>query len=99
MPNRVLTLELPEEIVTLLGSAESAAATAREALVLELLRQTLIGQSKAAELLKVSRADVLDLMVEHRIPSGPVTPEDVDAEVASAQPFLDSRRPNDGGQQ
>jgi len=54
MGTRTLAVELPEDLVALLGSPELAAAKAKEALVMELLREVKIGQSKAAELLGVS---------------------------------------------
>jgi predicted HTH domain antitoxin len=76
-----VTLELPDEIMALLGSPEGAAAKAREALVLELLREARIGQGMAAELLGLTRADVLDLMVERRIPAGPEAAEEADREI------------------
>jgi hypothetical protein len=57
------------------------AAQAREALVLRLLRQGRIGQSKAAELLGITRWDLLDLMSEHEVPSGLATGDDVRQEL------------------
>src|SRR4051812_47247750 len=66
-----LVVELPDELVALLGSPAAAAARAREALVLDLLREGQIGQSHAAELLGLTRWDLLDLMARHQITSGP----------------------------
>ena len=80
MADRTLPLELPEELVTLLGSPEALAAKAKEALVLELLREARISQGKAAELLGVTRWDILDLMVRYQIPSGPTTVEELHQE-------------------
>ena len=62
--NRTLSLELPDELIALLGSEEAAAAKAKEALVLELLREARISQGKAARLLGLTRWDTLDLMVD-----------------------------------
>ena len=90
MATRALTLELPEELVALLGSPEAAAAKAREALVLALLREGQISQGKAAHLLGLTRWDILDLMVQHQIPSGPATPEELRQEVENARRFLRS---------
>lgn len=80
-----LTFELPAELVAQLGSPEEAAAKAKEALVLEFLRQARIGESKAAELLEISRSDLLELMVQHQIPAGLRTSEDVDQEIETAR--------------
>ena len=86
-----LTFDIPEDLVALLGSPEVAAAQAKEALVLELLRQARIGQSKAAELLGVTRWELLDLMVEHQIPSGPATIEELHEEMETLRQ-LEQRR-------
>ena len=77
LADRTLPLELSEELITLLGSPEALAAKAKEALVLELLREAWISQGKAAELLGVTRWDILDLMVRYQIPSGPATAEEL----------------------
>jgi predicted HTH domain antitoxin len=74
-------LVLPDELVTLLGSAQAAAAEAKEALILGLLRDARISQGKAALLLGLTRWEMLDLMARHRIPSGPETPEELEQEV------------------
>lgn len=80
-----LTFELPDELVAQLGSPEDAAARAKEALVLELLRQVRIGQSRAAELLGITRSELLDLMLEHQVPSGPSTIEEMEQEIETAR--------------
>ncbi len=56
-------------------------AKAKEALVLALLREARISQGRAAELLGITRWDILDLMAQHDILSGPVTAEEVDEEM------------------
>ncbi len=81
MATQTLALELPGELVTMLGSPEAAAAKAKEALVLALLREARISQGRAAELLGITRWDILDLMAQHDILSGPVTAEEVDEEM------------------
>lgn len=91
MGTRVLSVEVPDELVALLGTPEAAAARAKEALVLDLLREARISQGKAARLLGISRWDVLRLMARHRIPSGPETPEELRQELEAAERFL--RRP------
>ncbi|HZS00760.1 MAG TPA: UPF0175 family protein [Chloroflexota bacterium] len=83
MATRTLSLEVPEELVRMLGSPEAAAAKAKEALVLQLLREAEISQGQAAALLGITRWDILDLMAQHDILSGPVTPEEVEEELAT----------------
>jgi predicted HTH domain antitoxin len=93
MGTRTLTVELPEDLVALLGSPELAAAKAKEALVMELLREVKIGQSKAAELLGVTRGDILDLTVKYRVPSGPLTADEVEQEAEDMRRWLGDQAP------
>lgn len=72
-----VTVEFPEELIALLGSAEATAAKAKESLVLELLREARISQGKAAELLDLTRYDILELMARYPIASGPETSEEM----------------------
>ena len=85
MATRTMTVELPEELVALLGSPEAAAARAREALVLGLLREGRLSQGQAARLLGVTRWDILDLMAAQAIPSGPESGEEMEEEVETAR--------------
>jgi hypothetical protein len=77
----------------MLGSPEAAAARAKEALVLQLLREAEITQGQAARFLGLTRWDILDLMAEHNILSGPVTPEEVEAELATIHKLSESGFP------
>lgn len=63
----------------LLGSPEAAAARGREAV---------ISQGLAAELLGLTRGDILDLMVKLRIPSGPDPPEEARREVEDMRRYI-----------
>ncbi|MCX6020875.1 MAG: UPF0175 family protein [Chloroflexi bacterium] len=83
MTQRTLMVELPEEVAALLGTPEQAAAKAKESLVLQLLREAQISQGKAAELLGISRWDMLDVMAAQHIESGPETAEEMRQEVES----------------
>lgn len=98
MGTRTLTLEMPEEIVALLGSSEGAAAKARAALVIELLREARIGQGMAAELLRLTRGEILDLIVERHIPPGPETAEEASRELEDLRRFFTARASHDGDQ-
>lgn len=84
---KAVVVELPEEVVSLLGSQVAAAAEARRAIVLELLRDARISQGRAAELLGLTRGQMLDLMVERRILSGPETVAEMEEEIASLRRY------------
>jgi predicted HTH domain antitoxin len=88
MAKQSLRVELPQELVALLGSPEAAAARAKQALVLDLLREARISQGRAAALLGLTRWDILDLMVQYEIPSGPETAEELREEVETLRRLL-----------
>ena len=85
METLTLVVEMPEEVVALLGSPEAAAARARQALTIDLLREGRISQGKAAELLGLSRWAILDLMAAHRIESGPTTESELRQDLEAAR--------------
>ena len=93
MAKQSLRVELPQELVALLGSPEAAAARAKQALVLDLLREVRISQGQAADFLGITRWDILDLMAQYDILSGPETPEDVDREIAVLERLVQDRSP------
>ena len=87
MATRTLALDLPEELIVLLGSPETAAAKAKEALVLALLREARISQGEAGRLLGLTRWEILDLMAQHAIPSGPETAVEMRQEIEDLRRF------------
>jgi predicted HTH domain antitoxin len=99
MGTRTLSVEVPDELLALLGSPESAAAKAREALVMELLRDATISQGKAAALLGVGRGELLNLLARYKVPSGPLTAEEWDQEMTVIDRLLEERGRAAGRQQ
>jgi hypothetical protein len=80
-----LSVEIPEEVLSLLGSPEEASVRARESLIAELLREGRLSQGQVARLLGITRWDVLDLMARLGIPSGPETAEEMRQEIDAAR--------------
>jgi predicted HTH domain antitoxin len=62
------TVELPGELLELLGSEEEARRDAKTAVVLDLVRRGLISRAKAAELLRLALWDLPGLLAQYRIP-------------------------------
>ncbi len=62
-----LELDLPEEVVAALRN-EDVALKAKEALVMELLREHRVSQGKAAEILGLNRNDLFPLMTRYQVP-------------------------------
>ncbi|HEV8721204.1 MAG TPA: UPF0175 family protein [Candidatus Binatia bacterium] len=63
-----VTIEIPAELVRLLGTEEDAKQEAKIALVLDLVRKGKISRAKAAELLQLSLWDLPSLLAQYRIP-------------------------------
>jgi predicted HTH domain antitoxin len=91
MGTRILPLEVPDELIALLGTPDAVTERAREALVLDLLRQGHVGQGKAAQLLGITRGALLDLAAAHRIPSGPESTEELAGELEAGRRYLKRR--------
>jgi len=75
---------------------KALAAKAKEALVLELLREARLSQGQAARLLDLSRPEVLELMAQHQIPSGPESPGELEQEVEYLRRLVQPNRARDG---
>ena len=84
------TIEIPAELLEILGSAEAARTKTRQALILQLLREGEISQGYAANLLEITRYDILELMAKYQIPSGPQTPEEIQEELEAARRLADA---------
>ena len=86
MPKRLyVEFELPDEVAAQLHEAEMA-VKAKEALVMELLREHHVSQGKAAEILGMSCHDLFDLMTEYQVPVIDLTAEELDAELRKPFP-------------
>ena len=81
MSRRVnLEFELPDEALAHLCD-EDMTAKAKEAFIMELVREHHISQGKAAELLGITRHELLDLMTKYCVPVIDLTPEELQAEL------------------
>lgn len=86
MPRRVnVEFELPQEAVEALEE-KSVAKKAKEALVMELLREHHISQGKAAEILGISRSDLFALMTKYQVPVIDMTPDELRSELEKPIP-------------
>lgn len=79
---KTVQIEVPEEIVRLIGSEQKVQAEAKEALLLNLVRKGQISRSKAAELLGISLWDLPQLLAQYEIPWFHYRQEDVEADLA-----------------
>jgi len=82
-------LELPEELLSALGATpQQKVKKVKEALVLYLLRQKKLSQGKAAELLKISRSDLFELMAQQEIPAADLSGEELEEGLANLRGAL-----------
>jgi predicted HTH domain antitoxin len=85
-----ILVTLPREIVALLGAPPQATETAREYIILGLFQEARISGGKAAQLLGLTRRDILALLNGKGIPQIRLEPEEWDAEVARLRASLQS---------
>jgi predicted HTH domain antitoxin len=71
------TVELPGDLLELLGSEEDARRAAKTAVVLDLVRRGLISRAKAAEVLGLALWDLPGLLAQYRIPWFDYSPDDL----------------------
>ena len=77
------TVELPGELLEILGSEDEARRDAKVAVVLDLVRRGRISRAKAAELLDLTLWDLPALLSQYRIPWFDDTPDDVERDLAA----------------
>lgn len=80
-----LDIELPDELFAQFREDEIA-AKAREALVMEFLREHRLSQGKAADLLGVDRHQLFDLMSRYHVPVIDLTAEELKRELEKPLP-------------
>ena len=78
---KTVQIEIPEEVIRLIGSEQKVQEEAKEALVMNLVRKGQISRSKAAELLGVSLWDLPQLLARYEIPWFHYRKEDVEADL------------------
>jgi predicted HTH domain antitoxin len=80
-----LEFDLPDEVLAHLRD-EDIAMKAKEALVMELLREHHLSQGKVAEILDIDRHALFDLMTKYQVPVIDLTEEELQAELNSPFP-------------
>jgi predicted HTH domain antitoxin len=76
-------VEVPAEVLAGFGWQDTEVSQKlRETLVMELLRQHVISQGKAAELLHLSRWDLYEVMGQYKVPAIDLTLEELKRELA-----------------
>ncbi len=80
---KIIEIAVPEEIIDLLGSEDTARKEAQEAFVLDLVRRSKISKAKAAELLGISLWNLPDLIAQYQLPWFSYTPEELEKDLGT----------------
>jgi predicted HTH domain antitoxin len=84
-----ITIDLPQDIQLDDSIRQQAESKARESYIMELLRHGSISTGYAAQILKLSRLEILDLMGQYKISVFPEqTPEELAQEVAETRNLI-----------
>lgn len=76
-----LTVELPPELIDLLGSEEEAKRDAKAAVVLDLVRRGRLSRARAAEFLGLTLWDLPALLAQYRMPWFDYSPEELERDL------------------
>jgi predicted HTH domain antitoxin len=79
------TVELPGELLEILGSEDEARHDTKVAIVLDLVRRGRISRARAAEFLDLTVWDLPALLAQYRIPWFDYAPDDLERDVAALQ--------------
>ena len=74
---KALTIEIPLELLEVIGTEEEATREAKVALILDLVRRGKLSRAKAAELLEIPLWDLPALLAQYRIPWFDYSAEDL----------------------
>ncbi len=81
--SRIITMEISDELMELLGSEEEVGREAKQALVMDLVRRGKLSRSKGAELLGINLWDLPNLLSSYEIPWFDYSKEQIEADMAA----------------
>jgi len=81
--SKSIYIEIPDELLELLGSEEEAAKEAKQSLVLDLVRRGKISRAKAADLLGMDLWEMPAFLSEYKIPWFNYTKKQMEQDMAT----------------
>jgi predicted HTH domain antitoxin len=81
--SRSISIDIPDELLGLLGSEDELAKEVKQSLVLDLVRQGRISRAKAAELLGINLWDLPEFLSKYRIPWFDYSEEQMEEDMAT----------------
>ena len=81
--SRSISIDIPDELLELLGSEDELAKEVKQSLVLDLVRSGRISRAKAAELLEINIWDLPGFLSKYRIPWFDYSEEQMEEDMAT----------------
>lgn len=81
--SRNISIDIPDELLELLGSEDELAKEVKQSLVLNLVRSGRISRAKAAELLEINVWDLPEFLSKYRIPWFDYSEEQMEEDMAT----------------
>jgi predicted HTH domain antitoxin len=85
--SKSISMEIPDELLELLGSEDEAAKEAKQSLVLDLVRRGRISRSKAADLLEIDLWEMPAFLSEYKIPWFDYSKKQMEQDMATLRRF------------
>jgi len=85
--SKSIYIEIPDELLELLGSEEEAAKEAKQSLVLDLVRRGKISRAKAADLLGMDLWEMPAFLSEYKIPWFNYSKKQMEQDMATLRRF------------
>jgi len=85
--SKSIYMEIPDELLKLLGSEEEAAKEAKQSLVLDLVRRGKISRAKAADLLGIDLWEMPAFLSEYKIPWFNYSKKQMEQDMATLRRF------------
>lgn len=81
--SRSISIDIPNELLELLGSEDDLAKEVKQSLVLDLVRQGRISRARAADLLEINIWDLPEFLSKYRIPWFDYSEEQMEEDMAT----------------
>ncbi len=85
--SKSISMEIPDELLELLGSEDEAAKEAKQSLVLDLVRRGRISRAKAADLLGIDIWEMPAFLSEYKIPWFDYSKKQMEQDMATLRRF------------
>ncbi len=82
--SKTITVQVPDDVVEYWETPNELAATLSTLSVVELVRKGILSQGKAAELLNLSRWELMDLLARYDVPTANFSIDELNRQILDA---------------